>query len=59
MYGSVFKDWIKEDEYSHWGYCDLDVVYGKISLFITQDMLEYVSNGGTSPNEAVQCEMNV
>ena len=42
MYGSVFKEWIPEEKYSHWGYCDLDMVYGKLSLFVTQEMLECV-----------------
>lgn len=38
MYGEIFKDEIAG--YDFWGYCDVDLVFGKLSDFITEDMLE-------------------
>lgn len=37
-YGYIFSKWIKE--YDYWGYCDLDVIFGNIRKFITDDILE-------------------
>lgn len=37
-YGYVFQDYIKE--YDFWGYCDIDVIFGKLSTFITKELLE-------------------
>ena len=36
-YGVIFEDYIKE--YDFWGHCDLDVIFGNISNFITEDIL--------------------
>lgn len=38
MYGAIFEDKLKD--FTFWGYCDLDIIFGKISDFITQDMLQ-------------------
>ncbi len=37
-YGLIFEDYIKD--YDYWGYCDVDIVFGKISNFIKPEMLE-------------------
>ena len=37
-FGSIFEQYIAE--YSHWGYCDLDMVIGNLPLFIEQRELE-------------------
>lgn len=37
-YGVIFEDYLKS--YDFWGHCDLDVLWGKISNFITNDILE-------------------
>lgn len=37
LYGLIFKDYIKD--YTHWGYCDSDVIFGCLSNFITDDIL--------------------
>lgn len=37
-YGYVFQDYLKE--YKCWGHCDIDLIFGKISHFITDDMLD-------------------
>jgi uncharacterized membrane protein YgcG len=45
-FGSVFEQYLGE-EYTHWGYCDLDMVIGNLPLFIehselaTQDIVSY------------------
>ena len=36
--GVIFEDYLKD--YDFWGYSDIDVVYGDIRKFITDDMLE-------------------
>lgn len=36
-YGYIFKDYLKD--YDWWGYCDLDQIFGDLSVFITDDML--------------------
>ena len=36
-YGFIFQDYIKE--YQMWGYCDVDLVWGKISNFITDELI--------------------
>lgn len=33
-YGDIFKEEIKE--YDHWGYCDLDVIWGNLEKFIRE-----------------------
>lgn len=38
MYGYLFSDYLQN--YHSWGYCDCDLIFGKISNFITDDMLE-------------------
>ncbi len=37
-YGLVFKEYLKE--YDFWGYSDLDVLFGNIRKFVTDDKLE-------------------
>jgi hypothetical protein len=37
-YGVIFEDYLKP--YDFWGYCDIDVIWGKINCFITEDILE-------------------
>ncbi len=36
-YGELFKDYIKE--YDFWGHCDMDLVFGNIRHFITDEVL--------------------
>ncbi|MDR3340306.1 MAG: hypothetical protein LBT25_09510, partial [Candidatus Symbiothrix sp.] len=36
-YGCIFSDWIKA--YDFWGYCDIDLVFGNIRAFMTEDLL--------------------
>lgn len=36
-YGYLFEEYICD--YSHWGYCDCDLIFGKLSEFITDDLL--------------------
>ncbi|SEL72997.1 hypothetical protein SAMN04487770_11615 [Butyrivibrio sp. ob235] len=38
VYGEVFKDRLKD--YDYWGYCDVDMVFGNVKRFITDDILE-------------------
>lgn len=38
VYGEAFSDYIKK--YDYWGYCDLDIIWGDIRKFITNDILE-------------------
>ena len=38
MYGYIFEDYIKDFEF--WGYCDCDIILGKLSKFITNEMLK-------------------
>jgi len=37
-FGYIFSDYIKD--YDFWGYSDYDVIYGNLSKFITDDMLD-------------------
>jgi hypothetical protein len=37
-FGIVFEDYVKD--YDFWGYCDLDIILGKINHFITEEVLE-------------------
>lgn len=37
-YGFIFQNLIKD--YDFWGYCDIDVIYGKISGYINDDLLD-------------------
>ena len=37
VYGFVFSNFIKE--YDFWGYCDMDVIFGNIRLFMTDELL--------------------
>ena len=39
MYGYIYEDINKG--YDFWGYCDLDVVLGRLRKFITDDVLKY------------------
>lgn len=36
-YGYIFEKYITE--YDHWGYCDIDLIFGKISHFVSSEML--------------------
>lgn len=38
LYGVIFSEYLKD--YTHWGHCDLDVIWGKINLFVTDDILD-------------------
>lgn len=38
MYGYIFEDYIKS--YQFWGHCDTDMIFGRISDFITNDDLD-------------------
>ena len=46
MFGMLFANELKG--YTHWGYCDLDLVFGRISDFVTEDLLKHeaVFNAG-------------
>lgn len=35
-YGIVFADLL--NKYSFWGYCDIDIIFGKIDSFVTEEM---------------------
>lgn len=37
-YGAIFKEYITE--YDFWGFCDMDIIWGDIRKFITNDILE-------------------
>lgn len=36
-YGEAFQDYIKD--YDYWGYCDIDLIWGDIRKFLTDDIL--------------------
>lgn len=38
FYGVIFQDYLQE--YTHWGYCDVDLLFGCLRDFITEEMLE-------------------
>lgn len=38
-YGAIFKDEIKN--YDFWGFCDMDIIWGDIRKFITEDLLQH------------------
>lgn len=38
MYGYIFSEYIKE--YDFWGHCDIDLIFGNIDEFITEDVLK-------------------
>lgn len=38
FYGLIFKQYLRN--YDYWGHCDMDLIFGKISSFITDDLLE-------------------
>lgn len=37
MYGYIFEKYI--EDYEFWGYCDSDVIFGKLSKFITNEVM--------------------
>lgn len=39
-YGVVFNDILEAGNYEFWGHCDIDVVFGRIRYFITDEILE-------------------
>lgn len=38
MFGLIFEDYIKK--YDFWGYCDMDLIFGDIRCFVTEQLLE-------------------
>jgi hypothetical protein len=38
-FGVIFEDYLKG--YDFWGYCDLDIILGRISHFLTKDVLKF------------------
>lgn len=38
MYGLLFADLLRE--FTHWGHCDLDVIWGRLSRFLTAEMFD-------------------
>jgi hypothetical protein len=48
--GHIFAEYLKG--YSHWGYSDLDILFGDLPRFITQDELtDFVCNLDCSESE--------
>lgn len=37
-YGLIFEDYIKD--YDYWGYCDVDLIFGNLDKYVTNDKLE-------------------
>lgn len=37
VYGQAFQEELKE--YSFWGYCDIDMIFGNVEKYLTRDML--------------------
>lgn len=37
-YGYVFEEYLRE--YRYWGHCDIDLIFGKISNFVTNELLD-------------------
>lgn len=37
LYGGIFSKWI--EGYTHWGYCDVDLIFGDIRSFVTDEIL--------------------
>lgn len=38
LYGQIFKQYI--EDYTFWGHCDLDIIWGNLGKYITDDILE-------------------
>jgi len=38
VYGHIFEEWLAP--YRFWGYCDVDVIFGDLSRFLTLELLE-------------------
>lgn len=38
MYGYLFSEYLKEADF--WGYCDCDLIFGNLNMFITNSLLE-------------------
>jgi len=38
MFGEMFQEWL--GEYDFWGYCDIDLVFGDLRKFLTDDILD-------------------
>lgn len=38
MYGIIFEEYLKT--YTHWGHCDLDLVFGNLKTFINEELME-------------------
>lgn len=45
LYGFLFSEYLTG--YTHWGYCDVDMIFGRISHFITDSMLNEYSKINT------------
>ena len=43
-YGLIFEEYLSL--YDYWGYCDIDLIFGNISKFISDSMLEYYDKIG-------------
>lgn len=39
-YGVVFQEIIRNGQYDFWGHCDIDLVFGRIRHFMTDELLE-------------------
>lgn len=39
-YGEIFESEIRKGGYEFWGYCDIDIIFGNIRSFITDEILE-------------------
>lgn len=40
LYGILFRDEIKKNNYDYWGYCDLDMVFGDLEMFFKKYHIE-------------------
>lgn len=38
LYGEIFSEYIRE--YSHWGHCDVDVIFGELNKYVTDELLD-------------------
>ncbi len=38
MYGLIFADHLRD--FTHWGHCDLDVIWGRLTDFLTDDLFD-------------------
>ena len=50
-YGEIFSDYLKE--YDFWGYCDLDMIFGDIRKFFTDDLLSQYDRIGCQGHSTI------